>query len=53
MGKVVRERLFHFNCGECGKWWAIGDASTTHKEWFCPWCGTRQKVKSQNNKLKS
>lgn len=40
------ERLHHFRCGACNKWWSIGDAEKQKKEWFCPWCGVLQKVKA-------
>jgi len=33
------ERLVHFSCSACKKWWSIGDAPEDKKEWFCPWCG--------------
>ncbi|QQR82580.1 hypothetical protein IPJ70_00485 [Candidatus Campbellbacteria bacterium] len=36
------ERLSHFRCGACNKWWSIGDAPLGKKEWHCPWCGERQ-----------
>ena len=35
------ERLSHFNCGYCHKWWSIGDAPE-RTTWFCPWCGKEQ-----------
>lgn len=35
------ERLNHFVCVACKKWWTIGDAPVAKKEWFCPWCGKR------------
>ena len=34
------ERLSHFRCGHCNKWFSVGDAPTDRTEWFCPWCGT-------------
>ncbi|MCR4274826.1 MAG: hypothetical protein NUW02_02135 [Candidatus Campbellbacteria bacterium] len=40
------ERLSHFRCGVCNKWWSVGDAPTTKKEWHCPWCGTKQVMKN-------
>lgn len=33
------ERLTHFRCGSCCKWWSIGDAPLDREVWFCPWCG--------------
>ena len=32
------ERLVHFQCGDCDKWWTIGDAPE-RSLWYCPWCG--------------
>jgi len=40
--KLSIEILHHFQCGKCKKWWSIGDAPP-NKEWYCPWCGTKQK----------
>lgn len=36
------EKLVHFNCSNCAKWWCIGDADT-HRGYFCPWCGKFEK----------
>lgn len=53
MGKVSVERLAHFQCGECRRWWSVGDIPAGHKGlsysgsrrvWFCPWCGLAQKM---------
>ena len=33
------ERLSHFACDHCQRWWSIGDAPADRTEWFCPWCG--------------
>ncbi|MBI5733437.1 MAG: hypothetical protein HY973_00640 [Candidatus Kerfeldbacteria bacterium] len=44
LGKKSTEKLTHFKCGVCAKWWAIGDAPDK-KTWFCPWCGQKQKFK--------
>ncbi|MFH1610836.1 MAG: hypothetical protein ABIA91_03000 [Patescibacteria group bacterium] len=38
------EKISHFQCGKCKKWWTIGDASEKKKKWFCPWCGLEQEV---------
>lgn len=41
------EKLIHFQCDHCQKWWSIGDAPIEEKkEWFCPWCGEKNKVDS-------
>lgn len=37
------EKLNHFRCLFCDKWWSIGDADARKQEWFCPWCGEKQK----------
>ncbi len=39
--KRAEERLTHFACGACGKWWTIGDAPKQRTRWYCPWCGER------------
>lgn len=44
-GKKSIERLHHFNCGKCKKWWSIGDAPVDKRDWFCPWCGEKQEIK--------
>jgi len=33
------EKLSHFQCGACNKWWSVGDAPQDKKEWYCCWCG--------------
>jgi hypothetical protein len=38
---VSIEKLSHFRCGHCNKWWSIADAPTKKKEWWCPWCGKK------------
>ncbi len=44
-GQRSIEQLSHFWCIECKKWWSIGDAPKTKKDWFCPWCGLKQVIK--------
>jgi hypothetical protein len=39
------ESLSHFWCKSCKKWWSIGDAPLKREEWFCPWCGEKNKFK--------
>jgi len=39
------ERLVHFSCGLCSKWWSIGDAPYRN-HWFCPWCGVKHELKA-------
>jgi len=44
------ERLVHFQCGSCEKWWSIGDAPIdTHSQWYCPWCGVKQPTEEIEN----
>jgi predicted nucleic acid-binding Zn ribbon protein len=38
MGKISIEKLAHFNCPDCSKWFSIGDAPTDKIQWVCPWC---------------
>lgn len=39
------EKLIHFNCPLCLKWWSIGDAPIdTRKIWYCPWCGCSSEI---------
>ena len=44
-GRISLEKISHFRCGKCNKWWSIADAPK-RDAWFCPWCGVRQKVVS-------
>ena len=41
IGTKSIERLAHFRCSECSKWWSVGDAPQ-RDEWYCPWCGFKQ-----------
>ncbi|OGZ15685.1 MAG: hypothetical protein A3J08_01380 [Candidatus Lloydbacteria bacterium RIFCSPLOWO2_02_FULL_51_11] len=36
------EKLSHFSCGVCKKWWSVGDAPEKRRTWYCPWCGAKQ-----------
>lgn len=38
------ERISHFRCGSCKKWWSVGDAPQEKNDWFCTWCGERQEL---------
>ena len=40
--KISIEKLVHFQCSDCKKWWTIGDAPTDKTEWYCPWCGEKK-----------
>jgi hypothetical protein len=39
------ESLSHFWCKKCKKWWSVGDAPLSKKDWFCAWCGDLNKFK--------
>ena len=41
-GQRSIEKLNHFRCQECDKWWSVGDAPEEKEDWHCPWCGERQ-----------
>jgi phage FluMu protein Com len=34
------EKLYHFRCYYCNKWWTIGDC-TQFIDISCPWCGAK------------
>lgn len=36
------EKLSHFRCSKCDKWFSIGDAPEHRQKWFCPWCGNEE-----------
>ena len=42
VGTKSLERLSHFNCGYCRKWFSIADAPSERNLWHCPWCGAQQ-----------
>lgn len=44
VGKASLEKLVHFQCGQCQKWWSVGDAPADKTVWFCPWCGQKQTI---------
>ena len=44
------EKLHHFNCNYCKKWWSIGDAPEDIKLWYCPWCGKKNEYKKYHGK---
>lgn len=36
---VSLEKLFHFQCAECEKWWTIGDFDKIYQPYLnCPFC---------------
>ena len=51
--KYSKETLYHFNCGECNKWWSIADYHFFSKEVLslviCPHCGHKEEVKEIKN----
>ena len=44
--RVSVERLSHFSCGHCGKWWSIGDWLQDRELVACPWCGIAAPVET-------
>lgn len=48
-GKFTTEKLTHFSCPSCKKWWTVGDAPKKKKEWHCPWCGTKSLFKESTH----
>lgn len=44
------EKISHFRCQICDKWWSVGDAPIQKKLWFCPWCGAEQTYKKKLKK---
>lgn len=49
-GMVSVEHFHHFRCGECNKWWGIGDPLPSLTEQFCPWCGVKQEFEDKTPK---
>jgi predicted RNA-binding Zn-ribbon protein involved in translation (DUF1610 family) len=48
--KISVEKLHHFQCPLCSKWWSIGDAPVEQRTgWYCPWCGEFHSTKSPND----
>lgn len=43
---VSTEKLIHFQCGLCKKWWTIADALLP-SQYYCPWCGEYQMCKEE------
>ena len=51
--KYVYEILYHFDCGECGKWWSYAktpdNKEEKHKQvckhMYCPHCGEKGLLK--------
>ena len=39
------EKLAHFQCESCNKWFSIGDAPEYREDWYCPWCGKKGHVR--------
>ena len=44
-GTVSLEKMYHFRCRSCTRWWSIADApgDPSARAWYCPWCGTEQR----------
>lgn len=51
-GTVSLEKMFHFRCSACSRWWSIADApgDPAQRNWFCPWCGVEQGVDDKTPK---
>lgn len=47
--KLSYERLVHFQCDHCQKWWSIGDAPD-QSAWNCPWCCKLNQVEGEVEK---
>jgi rRNA maturation endonuclease Nob1 len=54
-GTVSLEKMYHFRCVACTRWWSIADApgTPTEREWYCPWCGLKQAVADKTPKMLS
>jgi len=50
VSKKSVEKLSHFVCGWCRKWWTIGGATQKKSRWHCPWCGKLQKFNKANKR---
>lgn len=37
------EKLYHFSCGECRKWWSIADWLDPDQPLTCPHCGHKDR----------
>ncbi len=37
--KLKIEKLYHFECGECFRWWTVKTYQNPLKRKFCPYCG--------------
>ncbi len=43
--KVFQEKLYHFSCSKCSKWWSVADLKPrVGSVVFCPHCGSKNKV---------
>lgn len=54
-GSVSLEKMYHFRCAACARWWSIADApgNPAEREWFCPWCGKSQGFVDKTPKMLS
>ena len=61
--KYSKEILYHFNCGDCDKWWSVADyhlfsnkvpntQEMGHKIIICPHCGHKEEVIEVKNEEK-
>ena len=45
------EKIVHFRCNNCDKWWSVGDAPIEETSgWYCTWCGVFQKPEERIQK---
>lgn len=45
---VYKENLYHFLCGNCKKWFSIGDWEPV-EQLYCPHCGKKQDVNEEGD----
>ncbi len=48
--RLSKEILYHFNCGDCDKWWTISDHHLLSKNTItCPHCRAEKEFKEIKN----
>jgi hypothetical protein len=54
-GTVSLEKMHHFRCKECNRWWSIADIPVEPETrlWYCPWCGKEQAFDNKTPKVLS
>ena len=43
--KFSIEKLYHFNCGKCKRWWSIGDFDINTKTLICPYVDCKHEAR--------